>query len=215
MRPSEVRVWTSEGHASQLVRELGACNFDFPVNIRAKYDCGPGMKLIYELPNDSPIITVDDDVLYRHSLVEDLVQSASKNPGSIISDRVHRVAIDPSGVVEPYSSWQREIENPLAPSYLNFPTGVGGVLYPPGSLHLDAGRVDLYENLARATDDIWWWIQALRADTKIVNTGKFQCMEYVSGTQSVGLWQTGNRVRNDLVLKDLLRRFSLYQKLAT
>ena len=53
------------------------------------------------------------------------------------------------------------------PSFLNFLTGVGGVLYPPNSLHQDILSQEGFSSLCPNADDIWFWAMAVLADTKI------------------------------------------------
>jgi len=100
------------------------------------------------------IITVDDDVIYQDDLVENLMNSYKKDPQSIHFCRGHRMKLDETGKLLKYKDWQHRIAYE-GTDILNFPTGVGGVLYPPHSLHTDVTRADLFMNLAPTSDDIW------------------------------------------------------------
>ena len=53
------------------------------------------------------------------------------------------------------------------PSALNLPTGCGGVLYPPGSLHPDATDALAFLRLAPTADDLWFWAMAVRQGTPV------------------------------------------------
>lgn len=118
-----------------------------------------------EYPGDV-IVTADDDVYYPREWLELLYTSYLREPQFIHCHRAHRVIFDDSGSIAPYSSWPKNISTGEA-SYLNFLTGVGGVLYPPGSLHQDVATPELFTNLCPTADDIWFWAMAVVNDRKI------------------------------------------------
>ena len=68
---------------------------------------------------------------YDRSTIENLLISYIKYPYAISANRVHRMKIDKSGNILPYSIWDREFNKYHHPSMELFATGVGGVLYPP------------------------------------------------------------------------------------
>ena len=63
----------------------------------------------------------------------------------------------PNGRLAPYRDWRREVsdEESLSPSTDVMPTGVGGVLYPPGSLPAQTVEVPLFKQLSATCDDSW------------------------------------------------------------
>ena len=65
-----------------------------------------------------------------------------------------------------YSLWLHEISN-VQPSFLNFFTGVGGVLYPPHCLNKDVLNEEKFKSLTPINDDIWFWAMAVLNGTKI------------------------------------------------
>lgn len=109
-------------------------------------------------PNDI-IITVDDDVYYSNDLVLSLYNSYLNDMDKISCLRASVITFKNDGTVAPYNEW-------LTSKYtgdLNidvFPVGVGGVLYPPNSLHKDVCREDLFMTLCPAADDLWFWMMA-------------------------------------------------------
>lgn len=96
--------------------------------------CAPTRKLIpaLELWPDAWFVTADDDVYYPPDWLEQLVGQARR--GTVVGTRVHLAPLDPSGRLTPYGSWTMATHLLRAPSADTrlFPTGVGGVLYPPG-----------------------------------------------------------------------------------
>jgi hypothetical protein len=110
------------------------------------------------------IITVDDDIAYPNDFIESLVASYKKDPDLIHFCRGHQIKLDKNTMPLPYDRWEHEISN-LQPSFLNFPTGVGGVLYPPHCFHKDITRRDLFMKLCPTADDVWYKAMALLKGT--------------------------------------------------
>lgn len=134
-------------------------------NIEIKYcdDIKSYKKLIptlKEFPNDI-IITVDDDVVYKRRIIEKLYCSYLNAPNRIHCTVAHKPILDNSGEVLPYRNWQHNILYPE--KGIIFPVGVGGILYPPYTLHHDVLNRDLFLSLSPRADDIWFWCMALKA----------------------------------------------------
>lgn len=79
-------------------------------------------------PNDV-IITIDDDVEYPETFIEDCVKSYTENPNVVHAGRVHKIKYR-DGNMLPYKQWEWESKEEEA-SFDLFFTGVGGVVYPP------------------------------------------------------------------------------------
>lgn len=76
------------------------------------------------------IITIDDDVEYPDTFIEDCIRSYKLYPNAINAGRVHRIKWDDS-VLYPYKEWEWEWDvKDSNPSFDLFFTGVGGVVYP-------------------------------------------------------------------------------------
>ena len=76
--------------------------------------------------------------------------------------------LDDNGHPLPYRKWKRN-STVTKPSYRNFMTGCGGILYPPHSLHKDVSNVELFRKLAPYGDDIWFWAMTILNNVKIRN----------------------------------------------
>lgn len=77
-------------------------------------------------------------------------------------------SLESSGIIDteaaqnrvlPYNLWKRNTKLPFA-SHFILPTGCGGILYPPGSLHQDTLNQDLFMKLAPSCDDLWFWVMS-------------------------------------------------------
>ena len=164
------------------------------VNVRFCEELGPGKKLIPTLrmlPN-SKIITLDDDVHYPNNLIENMISYSSSYPKEIIAGRVHRITIDNLGKMRNYEDWDFDFDGQDS-SARAFPTGVGGVLYPPKSLHPDVLNVREYRKTTLFQDDVWFYAQALRAGTEIRRLPGTRESRYLSESQEMGLYETINK----------------------
>ena len=181
------------------------------ININACENLGPGKKLIptLKLEKNLPIIVVDDDLIFDTDLTLKLMIVHHLSPGTIIASRVHKIAHTPEGEVSAYSKWQKNYSLSNGPSMDLFATSGAGTLYKADFFHEDVTDEKTYSELAFHTDDLWWFIQSKRVGTKTKRLPGQSVLNYIDGTQEIGLWNNGNKERNDLNLKALMKRYSL------
>ena len=118
---------------------------------------------------DKIIAVADDDAFYRRDWLELLYKDYLENNRAkmLYAHRAHRIMFGDNGFPLRYEQWEKSDRNKAGARYCNFPTGVGGVLYPPGALHEDATNEDIFMRLAPHADDIFYWGMAVLNDTKI------------------------------------------------
>lgn len=116
---------------------------------------------------DANIITVDDDVLYPPDLMSKLKRAHDKYPRAIISCITRRIEVRNESV-QPYNNWVYLSKN-SPPSFGNLAIGVGGVLFPPGSLHPDVLDSVKLKELALRADDLWLKVMAMKRQTKVAS----------------------------------------------
>lgn len=117
---------------------------------------------------DAVIVTVDDDMHYHRDMLRRLLDMHEKVPNAVIAHRAKRIKKD-----LPYKKWMKYrwyhfLFKRIHVSYTTMQTGVGGVLYPPHSLHPDMLDPDLFTVMAPTTDDIWFWAAAVRNSVPVV-----------------------------------------------
>ncbi|MEO5598400.1 MAG: hypothetical protein ABIQ66_07245 [Novosphingobium sp.] len=113
----------------------------------------------------SAIVTADDDVFYPPDWLDSLLTAASAAPGAITAHRSHRAKIGSDGRFAPYASWDMAVADlkDTPPDLLLFPTGHGGIFYPPGSLDDRVTSPALFQRLCPTADDVWFfWMGRLR-----------------------------------------------------
>jgi hypothetical protein len=181
------------------------------IKINSCENLGPGKKLIptLKLEKSLPIIVVDDDLIFETDLTLKLMIAHHLSPGTIIASRVHKIIHTPEGKISAYVNWQKNYSLSDGPSMDLFATSGAGTLYKAEFFHSDVTDEKAYTELAFHTDDLWWFIQSKRIGMKTKRLPSQSILNYVDGTQDDGLWNSGNKERNDLNLKALLERYSL------
>ena len=116
-------------------------------------------------PNDI-IVTADDDIYYPPNWLKLLYEDYRRNENEIIAHRVRKIKFDEKGNVDDYNNWMLNTDEDDY-SYLNLPTGAGGVLYPPNCFYKDVMNKDIFTSRCRYSDDIWLWAMAILNHKKI------------------------------------------------
>ena len=132
--------------------------------------------------NGSLVITVDDDVYYHEDVLKILVDAHRRHPNDVVANRAHKILFEKDGKISPYRSWSINYKSKDS-SYLHLPTGVGGVLYPPGSLSTEIMDVNLIKDLCFLADDLWLKVGSLLANRKVLITKEYR-QEFITVGQS-------------------------------
>lgn len=173
IQPDRIILWVGEGDREKVGDDLRKLE-KIGLEIRYCEDIGSYTKLIpslKEFPEDN-IITADDDIYYPYNWLEQLIAEHEKYPHKIICHRVRELKVDKNCNLLPYSEWPIYIirfpipannrqSKDRSSSFSIFPTGVGGILYPPKSLDKQVSNKELFMKLAPKADDIWFWAMAL------------------------------------------------------
>jgi len=187
-------------------------------------DLGPYTKYFYAFDKfpDSLIITIDDDTLYPPDMIDQLYRAWLRNPDWIHCHRAHLMRLDKQGKLKSYDDWGsdwRWKDFDGEPSPLVFPTGVGGVLYFPGSLHPDAFDKEKFLKLCPNADDVWLKAMSLKQGTpcaRLPDPRDWSSRFFtVGGTQEVALrkenWRSSGG--NDCKIRDVFEYYDLYKLL--
>ena len=196
------------GKLPDSVKDLASSGL---IKINTCENLGPGKKLIptLKLERSLPIIVVDDDLIFETDLTLKLMIAHHLSPGNIIASRVHKIIHTPEGKISAYINWQKNYSLSDGPSVDLFATSGAGTLYKAEFFHSDVTDEKTYKELAFNTDDLWWFIQSKRVGIKTKRLLGQSILNFIDGTQDDGLWNSGNKERNDLNLKALIERYSL------
>lgn len=188
VRPDRVILWITKEHQDSLTPkilalraaglEIGDC--DNSLRSHNKYIHS---RRLYP---DAFIATADDDTYYWPGWLAELIADYDPQQRVIPCHRVHRIALGADGRPAPYRHWQWEAPA-LAADALVFPTGVGGVLYPPGCLHAEVDDTERILALCPRADDIWLYWMAQRQGFLFRRTTQGRSLHHWLSSQAQGL----------------------------
>lgn len=169
---------------------------------------------------DSIIITADDDLLYESNRVELLVNAYKKGKNNLYCHRITRICFDKNQKITNLSrSLYENGNNYFSPlirksSAFNKLSGGAMTLYPPRCFDDEIFNVDLFMSLAPTSDDIWFYLQALRRGFKVrVVENNWLTLNYIDGTQSIGLCHINDTNNNEIFNIHLNRVYEYYPEL--
>lgn len=187
---------------------------DKGLEIRWVEDIGPHTKYLYATQkyHNEIVITVDDDVIYSHKLIETLIKSYKKYPNAISANIVTRFVVK-NGEVQPSAQWLQQFKYGVGDRY-SVAYGVGGVLYPPNVLPQEAFNIEKIEKISKFQDDLWLKAIELKHGINVVKTyGGDKLFGYfvtVDGSQVISLRNTNDlKDRNMKYLTSLIKEFDL------
>ena len=172
-------------------------------------------KLIYALEEypDALLITVDDDTIYPVDFVEDIYGIHTKYPSCIIANRCTYIDMDENNQIKPYVEWGENRE--INPSFNQFPTGVGGILYPPESLNKEVFNKEVFMELCSSADDVWFKAMGIMNNTQTYFSGMGEeCLITIKKAQKDSLWKVNvEENKNDEQIKKVFDKYNLYKYL--
>jgi hypothetical protein len=212
--PKKVYLNIAEADMGKLPDSVKQLESGGILKINSCSDLGPGKKLIptLKLEETLPIIVVDDDLVFESDLTLKLMVQHHLTPKTVVASRIHEIIFEANGDVAPYSKWVKNYSLSNGPGSHLFATSGAGTLYKKEFFHKDVMDEATYKELCFHTDDLWWHIQSKRIGVKTKRMPGFSVLNFIDGTQEVGLWQSGNQDRNDPNLKGLLKKYSINLK---
>ena len=183
------------------------------LELRFANDIGPATKLVHSIREhpDALVATADDDTLYPANWLHQLYHSFCANPGSIHAFRAHWMLSEPDGSLKPYWDWSHLAPGVVGPAHRLFPTGVGGVLYPPKSLGNEVFNEKAMRETCPTNDDIWFKAMALLNKVPAMKVKPvFSAFPTLRSAKKTGLTFINSQA-NDPQLKAVFQRYDLNQ----
>lgn len=189
VRPDRVILWLAEEHQAALTPAILALR-DQGLTIAS---CGDNRlrshnKYIHarRLHPEAVIVTADDDTYYWPDWLAGLLADYDPAQALIPCHRVHEIRLMPDGKPAAYRDWLWESKD-TEPSALIFPTGVGGVLYPPGCLPPEVDDEARILALCPRADDVWLYWMAQRNGYLFRKTRHWHPLHHWRHSQDEGL----------------------------
>lgn len=168
--PDRLILWVAHEDFSQLPKSVTDL-VGHGLELRSTENTRSYKKIIptkLEVP-DAFIVTADDDVYYEADWLERLCELVTSSH-DIVCHRAHQIEYTEDGHIKPYAQWKFEVCASSVIESAIFPTGVGGILYSPHSLHAQTTNIELFSDLSPYTDDVWlaWMGRLADARYKLV-----------------------------------------------
>ncbi len=161
---------------------------------------------------DDIVITVDDDIIYSETLIEELYASYQKFPNAVSAMRAHLITFDEKNdELAPYNKWKYCCSDYIGiPTHKMLATGVGGVLYPPHAFTDELFNVDALLKVCPKADDLWLKVMEIVNDTPVVVVKRNHQLSFIGDTQDVGLcYDNVGNSQNDA---QLIPTMKMYEK---
>jgi hypothetical protein len=158
------------------------------------------------------VVIADDDVYYWKSWLAELVTAYDRTKVEVLCHRAHLITLNDNGEPKAYSQWKGETCSHES-SNLIFPTGGGGVLYPPGVFGPDVINKELFMKLCPSADDVWLYWMASIGGAVFRKIGPRHRFVAWGGSQEVALFKT-NAINgeNDCQVKNMINSYGWQSK---
>jgi hypothetical protein len=210
VKPDRVVLWIAEKDLSSLTPEITGLQTE-GLDIRPTDDLRSYKKIIPALDAfpDAFICTADDDLYYWSTWLEELVEGIIGPERTITCHRAHEIAADALGHFKSYDQWV--IDTRLRGNHRNlFPTGSGGILYPPGILAHGPEDRQAILDLCPYSDDIWlyWMGRRNGANYRAVSRRRDLAAWPGSQTEGQGLWRYNlGQGGNDVQIRKMAEKY--------
>jgi hypothetical protein len=208
VRPEKIILWVSKDDKDQIPSELKDIKNDifeiaFCNNIRSFCKIIPSVSNFPDYFN----ITLDDDVYYWNTCLEELIGRYDANDQKIICHRAHEIIIDGDGLPKKYMDWKSNINSDSSSPHV-FPCGVLGALYAPSIFHEDMCREDIFTQLCPTADDVWlYWMWRMTGHSARKIGSKRRVIEW-PGTQEKRLRRLNvDDGGNDRCIRNMIERY--------
>lgn len=162
-QPDKIVLWLDKNtwNINNLPAKISKLQ-DYGVEILFCEDIRSYKKLIPSLSSfeNSILITVDDDSIYKSDIVESLLSEHKKSPNDVISRHARFPRLDSNGFIS-YNKWPAYIGKVDNEDYI-MPIGASGILYPPNCFDDEVLNKNIFQSLCPIADDIWFWAMAKR-----------------------------------------------------
>ena len=222
VKPNRIVLWLSEDEfkgrllpkAIEKQKKRGL-QVEFSEDIRSYKKLIPSLEMF----PDACIVTIDDDVLYEYDFLERMLEAHRNHLKAVCGTRVHKVKLGQDGRPLSYLGWDWYTTEVGIESPLYFPTGVGGILYPPHCFAHEVLNKEVFMTLAPYADDVWFYAMNLMNRTPYTKVfsrkpnGDF--VELPSSYDSALFAENTdlNNCRNDVQIKAVFEKYGLYDKL--
>lgn len=218
VKPNRIVLWLSEEEfkekplpvslQKQIKRGL---QIEYCSDIKSFKKLIPSLKMF---PN-ACVVTIDDDIIYDFDLLEKLLLTHKSTPNSVCANRIHRMKLDENNMPISYINWDWCV-NEYEHNKLHFLTGGGGVLYPPHVFTDKVFNEEVFMDICKYADDVWFNAMLLLNNIPIIksytNSSCGQDYVDISEVQYVGLCHENTNAencRNDIQINAVWKKYKI------
>lgn len=213
VKPDRIIVYCDESQKQQFVINDDLKKLmNLGLEIMFVKDIGPHTKYFYALQDfkDDIVITVDDDIIYSHQLIERLMASYQNYPKLISANIVTNFFFD-HGELAPSIKWRQKFTYGVGDEH-SIAYGVGGVLYPPHVMPDETFDEAKIRKFCLYADDLWLKAVENKHGVSVVKTNGgdklFKYFVTVDGSQAISLRsENDEHDRNVRYLEKLLDEY--------
>lgn len=186
------------------------------LELRWVENTGPYRKLIPLLQEtwneDVFVVSVDDDVRYRSSLLENFVNVYRKYNCTVAGRTWEMPGVEKNEDIMHWNYVRKRAAPTMLPQKYVIHTGKGGVLYHPKMFHKTPWILDKakFTTLAPFGDDIWFNFARIANDVCCVTTGNYLTSQ--SEMKRLSLFSNYNSKRNDPQMRAVMNFVLQWQK---
>ncbi len=155
---------------------------------------------------DAFICTADDDVYYWPTWLAELVERTDEDRQVVRFHRAHEMTFDAADDLRPYAEWIFDTKT-RGESQRYFPTGVGGILYPPGILRHTVEDRQAAFTLCPFADDVWLFWIGKGNGARYHAVGRNRPLLNWPQSQAQSLWAENQKGRNDMQIRKMIERY--------
>ena len=216
MKPDKIILWLGEDKfpdkkLPKIFDELEECGVEVKF---CPEDLKPHTKYFYtmkEYPEDI-VITFDDDYIYSRHIIKILYESYIQHPSCVTGIYCTKMTFNHDGNIKSIADWEYAYVNSKGhESHTYFLAGVGGVLYPPHSLHPEVFNVEAMKKLCPKADDVWLKFMEVMNNTRAVpaSNGNGVMGNLIPYSQEEALhYFNDHQGGNDIQIKALLEEYN-------
>ena len=175
VKPTSLQLWLADEQypdKESLYRDLKPYT-DRGLEVFFCDDLKSHKKYYYAMRNnpEAVIVTVDDDIIYPETMLEELLKAHKKYPDCVVAHRAHQMRIEDNTVL-PYNEWNYRAVGCTGPDLYLCATGCAGCLYPPNLLPEEVFSKDVFKKICFFADDMWLKCMEQMNHIQTVLTGK-------------------------------------------
>jgi hypothetical protein len=205
-----VILWIDHSAIKKLPEDILAMR-ERGLEVRGTRDIRSYTKIIPTLREfpDAFIATADDDLYYPRDWLKELVEGWDGRPNLVVCHRAHEIPERSDNQFPLYRDWAWEV-SAAKESHRLFPTGVGGVLYPPGVFSSDVLDEETFLSICARADDVWLYWMGRRNGSTIKRVGKLTRIINWPSSQATALYH-GNVMDqgNDVQIAKMIERYGV------